>query len=91
MSKKFHTVRYPHPEKRNMLGLVSKAWPPDLRFRQKKFQPNLVLKRLNLKRLGLINGKTSVDLKEVVKFFSFSTKENFLSLFKLEKVKEKKK
>jgi len=73
MSKWFHTVRYPHPEKRNFLGLVSKAYPPkDIVPKDKQFQPKVVLKRLRLKQLGLIKGKTSITYKKPCRYCKIS-------------------
>jgi hypothetical protein len=82
MSKEeFHTVRYPHPEKRNMFGLVSKAWPPPTKtkeqlFTEKKFQPTVALERLRLKRFGLTDGKTSINWKELCLCKSLSAQTN---------------
>jgi len=74
MDKTCHSVRYPHKEKRNMLGLVSKAWPPteDVLANAKKFQPKVVLQRLRLKQLGLTKGNTTITYKSPCKHCKIS-------------------
>jgi hypothetical protein len=70
VKESFHTVRYPHPEKRNMFGLVSKAWPPPTIEQcpeDPRFQPKVVLKRLRLNKLGLIKDTTVANAPYAIK------------------------